>query len=555
MRVPLARGKFGDCMPDVLKNLPVSRREALALGLSLSASSIASTAPLIAGVREWRRDTEGRRVANLGDGTYLNPVLAGDHPDPTILRDGNDYYATFSSFDATPGLLIWHSQDLIDWRPLKPALQAPLGIVFAPDLGKVDGRYYLYIPFIPASWSTQLPQSPSIWVIHADSPHGPWSEPIDLGLRNYIDPGHIVAEDGRRYLFLSGGSRVRLSADGLSVDGPVEKAYDGWKYPDDWITEAYALEGPKLFRRGEFFYLVSAVGGTSGPPTGHMVIVARSRSVLGPWENCPHNPLVRTTNVAERWWSRGHATVFEGPKQTHWMVYHGYENGYRSLGRQLLLEPIQWDADGWFHAKGGDLSRPLPAPMNSSGGAMPAWSDDFSQPAFGTRWNFFAATPAEPHRASFEIDSMVLEGKGTDPATCSPLLGYSGDLSYECSVSIQLIDAVQGGLLLFFNQQLFLGMGFDGEQMFTYQGGKRSFWREPAPKARALHLRIRNERQIVSFFYSEDGQHWTRHGLRSEVSGYNANTMSDLQSLRPAICAIGTGKVRLRNYRYRGLAW
>ncbi len=107
--------------------------------------------------------------------------------------------------------------------------------------------------------------------------------------------------------------RIQLADDGLSTVGELEKVYDGWRYPDEWITEAYALEGPKLFRRGEWFYLVSAVGGTGGPPTGHMVIVARSRSVHGPWENHPRNPIARTEDASEAWWSRGHATLVPGP--------------------------------------------------------------------------------------------------------------------------------------------------------------------------------------------------------------------------------------------------
>jgi xylan 1,4-beta-xylosidase len=181
----------------------------------------------------WRRDVEGRRRADIGDGRYLNPVLAGDRPDPTILQDGGDYYATFSSFDATPGLVIWHSRDLVNWVPLGPALEKPLGTVFAPDLVKHGNRYYVYIPFIPAPWSQRLPDTSSIHVIHAEDIRGPWSQPVDLGIRGYIDPGHVVGEDGRRYLFLSGVARVRLSEDGLATDGAIEHVYDGWQYPDD----------------------------------------------------------------------------------------------------------------------------------------------------------------------------------------------------------------------------------------------------------------------------------------------------------------------------------
>ena len=242
-------------------------------------------------------------------------------------------------------------------------MEKPIGNVFAVDMCKVDGRYFIYVPIIPTAVSPDPAAPPQIYVIHAEDMAGPWSEPINLGISGHIDPGHVVGEDGNRYLFLSGVSRVRLSADGLATEGPLEHVYDGWHYPDDWVTEAYALEGPKLTRCGEWFYLTTAVGGTSGPPTGHMVTVARSRSVHGPWEDCPANPIIRTWDPAEPWWSKGHATLFEGPDRQWWSIYHGYENGFTTLGRQTLLEPIEWGDDGWPRAAGGDLSTPLPAPF------------------------------------------------------------------------------------------------------------------------------------------------------------------------------------------------
>src|SRR3546814_17757621 len=98
--------------------------------------------------------------------------------------------------------------------------------------------------------------------------------------------------------------------------------------------------------------MITAVGGTAGPPTGHMVIAARSKSIHGPWENCPANPLVRTRSAVEKWWSRGHATLVEGPAGDWWSVYHGYENGYWTLGRQALLDPVEWTDDGWLRMNG-----------------------------------------------------------------------------------------------------------------------------------------------------------------------------------------------------------
>lgn len=502
----------------------------------------------------WGAEQEGQRRADLGNGWYRNPVMAGDYPDTSVLKDGDDYYMTHSSFDAAPGLLIWHSRDLVNWRPLGPALEKPLGTVFAVDIARHDGRYYIYIPFMKAPWSSELASFANIYVIHADSMAGPWSEPVDLKIGGLIDPGHVVGEDGHRYLFLSGVNRVRLTADGLATAGPVEKVYDGWRYPDAWITESYALEGPKLFRRGAWFYLVSAVGGTSGPPTGHMVIVARSRSINGPWENCPHNPIVRTRNAAEAWWSRGHATMIEGPGGKWYMVYHGYENGFRSLGRQTLLEPFAWDAQGWPRALGGDLSRALPMPTGKTGGPHGiARSDDFTAPAFGTRWTFYGGKPGELSRARVAGGVLELDAKGTGPADCSPLTQLVGDRAYEVSVEVELPGTAQGGLLLFYNDRLFLGMGHDGARMTTWRGGHSSFWQEPAPAVRRLFLKIVNQSNIVSFHYSTDGKAWTRHAIRSEVSGYQANTVDDLSSLRPALYAAGTGTVRFRQFRYRAL--
>jgi xylan 1,4-beta-xylosidase len=204
----------------------ISRRNALQALLASSAAaplgleattSVEPAAPATAPVPcpgtfehlRWGRGIEGQRIADLGDGTFLNPIMAGDHADPSILRDGDDYYMTFSSFDAYPGVVIWHSRDLVNWQPVGPALRTPIGSVWACELCRHEDRYYIYIP-------ARTPQRKSIYVIHADDIRGPWSEPLDLNLPQHIDPGHVVGEDGERYLFLSGGDRVQLTRDGLA---------------------------------------------------------------------------------------------------------------------------------------------------------------------------------------------------------------------------------------------------------------------------------------------------------------------------------------------------
>src|SRR5262245_55130229 len=224
---------------DALKSLLLGG--AAAAAPSGAAARTASAAPCERAPGDWSHlrwgaAVEGQRRADLGDGTFLNPILSGDRADPTILKDGADYYMTHSSFDAYPGVLIWHSRDLVNWQPIGPALKTPIGSVWACDIAKVRGRYFIYIP-------ARKPDYRSNYVIHAPSMRGPWSEPIDLHLPNHIDPGHIVGEDGKRYLFLSGGDRVRLSDDGLSRVGDPEHVYDPWHYPDDWVVEGFSPEG------------------------------------------------------------------------------------------------------------------------------------------------------------------------------------------------------------------------------------------------------------------------------------------------------------------------
>ncbi|HEX9933295.1 MAG TPA: family 43 glycosylhydrolase [Allosphingosinicella sp.] len=500
------------------------------------------------GEMRWGRGFEGQRKADLGDGTYLNPIFAGDRPDPSILKDGEDYYVTFSSFDAYPGLTIWHSRDLVNWRPVTAALRTPVGSVWAPELVKHRGRYFLYIP-------ARFPHYKSIYVIHAPRIEGPWSEPIDLRLPAHIDPGHAVAPDGRRYLFLSGGDRVRLARDGLSTVGEVEHVYDPWRYPEEWVVETFAPEGPKILRRGGYYYMVTAVGGTAGPPTGHMVIMARSRSIDGPWENDPRNPVIKTQSETEKWWSRGHASIVEGPRGDWWMIYHGYENGYWTLGRQTLLEPIEWTQDGWVRPLGGDLSRPIRKPVNLPGQVhgMPL-SDDFTSDRSGIQWAFYDPQPNEGARLRRANRVLHLRAKGTTPANASPLTFLAGDQSYRIECDLEIDEGTEAGLLLFYNRRLFAGLGFNGSRFVMHRYGL-SGPRGPAEAARRLRLRLTNDRNILTIHTSPNrGATWRKFDVQMEVSGYHHNVAYDFLSLRPGLYAAGSGEARFSNFTYQALA-
>ena len=181
----------------------------------------------------WRRMLRGGMLAAL---LWCSPaawaqgtdrlVLPGDYPDPSVLRDGDDYYMTHSSFNYLPGLLVWHSTDLRHWEPVGHALAEYHGPVWAPDLVKHGDTYYIYYP-----------AGGTNWVVWAKGIKGPWSRPVDLKLEG-IDPGHVVDGEGNRYLYVDNGCVVRLSPDGLSTVGGKRKVYDGWAYPSDWQTDS-----------------------------------------------------------------------------------------------------------------------------------------------------------------------------------------------------------------------------------------------------------------------------------------------------------------------------
>lgn len=172
-----------------------------------------------------------------------------------------------------------------------------------------------------------------------------------------IDPGHAADGQGNRYLFLNRGEMIRLAPDGLSTVGEKKKVYEGWEIPKQWNTEGKwpetYLESPKIIRHGDYYYLTCAEGGTAGPATSHMAVSARSRSLEGPWVNSPYNPVVHTYSAQDHWWSKGHGTLIDDAEGRWWMVYHAYAKGYHTLGRQTLIEPMEWTRDGWFRASAG----------------------------------------------------------------------------------------------------------------------------------------------------------------------------------------------------------
>lgn len=471
--------------------------------------------------------------------TFVNPIFAGDYPDPSIIRDGEDYYIVHSSFNYYPGLLIWTSKDLVNWKPVTHALTKSVGSVWAPDLVKYDNKFYIYFP-----------ANNTNFVVWANTINGPWSDPIDLKIGS-IDPGHFTDHKGNRFIYFSDGSYVPLSKDGLSITGKATHAYDGWKIPKDWTIECFCLEGPKMIKKGEYYYLTVAEGGTAGPATSHMVISARSKSPFGPWENAPHNPIIRTNDSAEKWWSKGHASIIDDVKGNWWMVFHGYENGYYNMGRQTLLQPIEWTKDGWFKMKDGIKTEDtIPKPAGKNINNTFSLSDTFTGKELNSQWQFFDEFDAK--RFSFSPKGIKIKGKGTSIGQSSPLLCTPSDHSYTADVEVEIEGDASAGLVLFYDTKLHTGIAFDKENIMAIL----RVWQFPTEKGinkKHLFLRLEKKEQVVNMFYSFDGKDWLKIENSAEVSSFNHNVLSGFMSLKIGLSAVGGGFVTFKNFNYNPL--
>lgn len=479
--------------------------------------------------------------ADQGDGYYKNPILKGDWGDPTILRVGKDYYMTnHTATQSTPSMLIWHSCNLVNWEPIGYALNEDLGApVWAADFIKYGGLYYIYLP---------VPDRSTVYVITAENPAGPWSKPVDVGVSG-IDPGHIATPDGKRYLHVDAGYVVELSSDGLKAVTPKKQVYEGWKYPKDWIVECFCLESPKLTYKDGWYYMTVAQGGTAGPPTGHMITSSRSRTPYGPWEHNPYNPIVKTADRSAQWASMGHGTLVDTPAGEWYIIFHAYDNKIRSMGRQVLMLPVEWDKDGWFRIPEGiDPAGRIKKPIGGSKvNTEMRLSDDFAEKELGLQWKLIRADSRK--RAVVGNGCLRLRAEGTSPSDSRPLVVDPVNDFYQVEVTVQSSDKTRSGLVLYAGDKDYLGLEIDGNTIYRLAGG--DYHREKISETNSgdvIRFRLSNDHGDLLYWYSKNGgRDWTRIDFGNNLVSFGGMT------IRPGIYASGVGDAVFKNVSYKGI--
>ncbi|MFP4355905.1 MAG: glycoside hydrolase family 43 protein [Phycisphaerae bacterium] len=341
--------------------------------------------------------------------TIGNPILPGFHPDPSICRVGDDFYIANSTFEWFPGVRIHHSRDLKHWRLIGGALDRvsqldmrgnpDSGGIWAPCLSWADGRFWLIYTNV-RSVGPGYKDTPN-FLVTSENIEGPWSEPVYLNSSGF-DPSLFHDDDGRKWLVnmvwdhrpgrhpFAGTLMQEYCVEQQKLVGPIRNICPG---------KMGTTEGPHLYKKDGWYYLMLAEGGTG---VNHMVSVARSRQLEGPYEFDPVTPMLTARKTDARLQKAGHGSLVDTPTG-QWYLVHlasrpiGPEKRCM-LGRETALQKVIWTEDGWLRlADGGTVpADDVPAPdLPTHPFDPPAATDDFDQPKLSGQLNTFRVPPSE----------------------------------------------------------------------------------------------------------------------------------------------------------------
>ena len=299
---------------------------------------------------------------NAKEGFYINPVISGAHPDPSICRVGDDFYIVNSSFEYFPGLPIHHSKDLVNWELIGHGLHREDqcngemnlvdvqsdGGIHAPTIRYHKGKFYIITTNVYNSGDGK-PGLMRNFIITAENPSGPWSNPHIIEGAPGIDPDIFFDSDGKVY-FTGTHNPGDMNANGIGEIWVQELDIKNWmligKRKTVWDgVFGCCTEGPHIYKEHGLYYLLVAEGGTG---KNHAVMMAASENIFGPYEENPRNPVLTTRHVTEDYFvnSTGHADMIELPDKRWYMVSLGKRNdldGDANMGRETYLTPMVWE--------------------------------------------------------------------------------------------------------------------------------------------------------------------------------------------------------------------
>ncbi len=468
-------------------------------------------------------------VASVSAQTFENPVLAGDYPDPSVIRVGKDYWATATSSEWAPQFPLMHSTDLVNWKVVGSVFdEAPAWSVanyWAPEIAEYKGRYYIY--YVGRKQGGPL----SIAVASADKPEGPYK---DHGILVSQEMGSIDAvvtldEKGERYMIWKedGNGRKQptiLWAQPLSEDGTKllgERRELLRNDPKSW--EGGVIEGPFVVRKDGWFYLFYSGGACCGTGCTYALGVARSKSLLGPWEKNPKNPILPAN---DDWKCPGHGSIVDDEQGRYWLLYHAYDAAsFVFTGREALLDEVRFEAGGWptINSGSGPTGK-RQAPLNTQQHKTELVFKDGFEPGrttSGWNWPVGDKRPARRENGVLSLDAQASQGTNI----LGSIYGRSitgGDLTATVVLDTASLEGTEmAGLGMIGDRANATGITATKTELFVWnraRGEQTILARARRPNEETLLLQVEAVKgKDYKFSYRTDGGRWQE--LRANVSG------------------------------------
>lgn len=449
---------------------------------------------------------------------YHNPVITGDHPDPSIIRAGNDFWATCTSSEWGSEFPLLHSTDLVNWKltgfVFSRRPEWATGNFWAPEISEFNGHYYVY--YVGRERGGPL----AVAVATAGQPSGPYTDhgPLVAQTDGSIDPAPATDENGTRYLIWKedGNSRGLPSIiwaqpfknDGTKLTGEPHELI---RNDSDW--EGAVVEGPFILRRNGLFYLFYSGNGCCGPGCNYALGVARSRALLGPWEKDPANPILFGN---ETWKCPGHGSIVTDQRGRYWLLYHAYSTGGSVFtGREAMLDEVKFGPDGWptiNDGKGPSVKAPSPFDavqrINDTG-----FTDDFTGSKLALSWQWPQGREPFYHLKAGRL-LMAASGRATN-FLAAVLARPTTAADYAATTVIETSPMKPGGgagLCAFGDSENAMGAVLCDGSIITWrrdQGVTRRLTQQPSPEGAKLFLRLRARHGYrFQIEFSADGKHW-----------------------------------------------
>jgi beta-xylosidase len=450
--------------------------------------------------------------------TYTNPVLPGDYADPSVVRVGEDYWATATSSEWAPLYPILHSKNLVDWETVGHVFPEKLpdwadAHFWAPEIAYENGKYYIYYT------ANKKGGNLCVGVASATNPTGPYTDhgPLVCQEVGSIDGFEIRDENGDLYLVWKedGNSRglptpiwgQRMNEERTALTGEMFELFRN--DPGTW--EGGLVEGPAIIKRGDYFYNFYAGDKCCGRECTYGVGVARAKSLKGPWEKHENNPIMKQN---EEWKCPGHGTVVTDENGRDYFLYHAYNtDSFVYPGRQGLLDEIKWGEDNWPYFEG---NAPSITAQIAAAGEVTATAEDtdiaeeFNADEFSNTWQWPVGQNPD---YTFSNGLLVLKASPEKLGTVIGKRTIEEDYTATAAIDRQtLANGTMAGLTAIGDPDNAVGIAVNKGEiiLWSVKGGTRStIASTPAPKEGIIQLRLMTkEGDQMQFAWSGDGTTW-----------------------------------------------